>query len=131
MVPRLRCSPYRDDGTVVVSPVWFRTHGDAIEVVVAEGDGKLARLRDDPRCLFTAFETTPPFGGVQIRAEATLDPQGVAGARLEIAGRYLGAQRAARYVAQRTTPGVIVRLPLRSARRWDLSSILPDEEAKE
>ena len=122
---------YRDDGSAVVSPVWFRRHGDTIEIVVAERDAKLARLRDDPRCVFTAFETTPPFRGVQIRAEAILDAEGVADARLEIAGRYLGPERSARYVAQRTTPGAIVRLPLRSARSWDLASILPDEEAEE
>ena len=115
---------YRADGSALTSPVWFRTGDVAVEIVIAEGDGKLARLRADPRCVFLAFETTPPFRGLRIEGNATLSAEGVREARLEISSRYLGEAVGRRYVEQRTKPGVVVRLPLAGARRWDLRSIL-------
>ena len=116
---------YRADGTVLMSPVWFRTDGDSVEIVIAEGDAKLERLRADPRCVFMAFETRPPFRGLRVKAEAALVADGVRAARLEIASRYLGAQKGQQYVEERTKPGVVVRVPLTSARTWDLQPILP------
>jgi hypothetical protein len=116
---------YRADGTVLISPVWFRADDDWIEVVIAEGDAKLDRLRADPRCVFMAFETAPPFRGMRVEAEADVRTDGVRAARLAIASRYLGDRSAQQYVEQRTKPGVVVRLPLSSARTWDLQPILP------
>jgi hypothetical protein len=116
---------YRADGTVLMSPVWFRADDESIEIVIAEGDAKLERLRVDPRCVFMAFETTPPFRGLRIEAEAELSSNGIREARLAIASRYLGDQKSQQYVEQRTKPGVVVRLPLSSARTWDLQTILP------
>jgi hypothetical protein len=119
---------YRADESVLMSPVWFRAVGDRIEVVIAEGDAKLARLRVDPRCIFMAFEAAPPFRGLRIEAEAALTSDDVREARLAIASRYLGPNDGQRYVEQRTKPGVVVRLPLSAARTWDLTSILPSNE---
>jgi len=117
---------YGADGAIVTSPVWFRVVDEHVEVVVAEGDPKLERLRIDPRCVFMAFETVPPFAGLQIRADATLSSEGVKEARLAIASRYLGREAGERYVERRTKPGVVVRVPLTAARTWDLRRILPD-----
>lgn len=116
---------HRVDGTILMSPVWFRASGEWIEIVIAEGDAKLERLRTDPRCVFMAFETGAPFRGLRIEAAATLTSNGLREARLAIASRYLGAEDGHRYVEQRTKPGVIVRLPLSAARTWELRSILP------
>jgi PPOX class probable F420-dependent enzyme len=116
---------YRADGSALTSPVWFRADDDAVEIVIAEGDAKLVRLRADPRCVFMAFETAPPFRGLRIEGNATLSEEGVREARLEISSRYLGEAEGRRYVEQRTKPGVVVRLPLSEARSWDLRSILP------
>lgn len=116
---------YRADGSNLMSPVWFRAVDDAVEIVIAEGDAKLERLRADPQCVFMAFETAPPFRGLRIEAAATLSSDGVRETRLAIASRYLGSEDGRRYVEQRTKPGVVVRLPLANARTWDLSGILP------
>jgi hypothetical protein len=116
---------YRADSTVLMSPVWFGADDDWIEIVIAEGDAKLQRLRVDPRCVFMAFETTPPFRGLRVEAGAELVTDGVRAARLAIASRYLGVKKGQQYVEQRTKPGVVVRLPLSSARTWDLQAILP------
>jgi len=60
-----------------------------------------------------------------VEAEAALVADGVRAARLEIASRYLGAKKGQQYVEERTKPGVVVRVPLTSARTWDLQPILP------
>jgi PPOX class probable F420-dependent enzyme len=116
---------YRADGSALTSPVWFQADDEAVQIVIAEGDAKLDRLRADPRCVFMAFETTSPFRGLRIEGTATLSDDGVREARLAIASRYLGEADGRRYVEQRTKPGVAVRLPLAGARSWDLGSILP------
>ena len=116
---------YRADGSVFMSPVWFRSNEESIEIVVAEGDAKLERLQADSRCIFMAFETVPPFAGMRIEADATLTSRGVRDARLAIASRYLGTEDGARYAEQRTKPGVRVLLPLPAARTWNLQAILP------
>jgi hypothetical protein len=41
---------YREDGTTLVSPVWFRWYAEAFEVVIAEGDVKLRHLAANPEC---------------------------------------------------------------------------------
>jgi PPOX class probable F420-dependent enzyme len=115
---------YRKDGTALVSPVWFRHNDGAFEVVIAEGDVKLRHLARDPRCSLVVFESVPPFRGVAVRGEAELVECDVSAIRAEIAGRYLGAERGRRFAADRTTPGVLLRLR-GDQREWDLSAILP------
>lgn len=116
---------YRKDGSAFVSPVWFRWQDDGFEVVIAEGDVKLRHLAANPECILVVFETAPPFRGVEVRGSAELIEGDVTPARREIAGRYLGEEAGARYAAQRTKPGVLLRLEAREPRVWDLTPILP------
>jgi Pyridoxamine 5'-phosphate oxidase len=82
---------YRRDRSALTSPVWFRLHADALEVVIAEGDVKLGDLARRPECTLTVFEATPPFRGVRIDGAPELIAGDVTEARSPIAGRYLGA----------------------------------------
>ncbi len=117
---------YRKDGGALVSPVWFRWHEGAFEVVIAEGDVKLRHLAADPRCILVVFEAVRPFRGVEVRGVAELVDCDVGPAREAIAGRYLGAADGARFAAERSSrPGVLLRLSADSPRIWDLSGILP------
>ena len=116
---------YREDGAAIATPVWFRVLDDAIEVVIASADAKVAHLRRDPRCLLTIFETVPPFRGLQVRADALLIDEGVAEARRAIALRYLGADDGRAFADRRGDSGYVLRLPLAAARTWDLSAVLP------
>jgi hypothetical protein len=116
---------YRGDGTALASPVWFRLHGSAVEVVIAEGDIKLAHLARRQQCSLTVFEAVAPFRGVETRRGPELVVGDVTEARLAIASRYLGAEKGARFAAERKPNGTLVRLPLDDARTWDLSAILP------
>jgi PPOX class probable F420-dependent enzyme len=116
---------YRTDGSALVSPVWFRWHGGAFEVVIVEGDIKLRHLRRDPRCVLVVFEAVPPFRGVEVRGLAELVEGDVTEARADCARRYLGVEAGDRFVRERASSrGVIVRLRADARRVWDLSEIL-------
>jgi len=117
---------YRRDGTALVSPVWFRFAGGVFEVVIAEDDIKLVHLNRDPRCALLVFEAVPPFRGVEVRDEPELVWRDVTAVRRSIACRYLGEEAGQRFAAQRSVPGVLLRLFPKTPRIWDLSGILPD-----
>lgn len=118
-------TPYRENGEAITSPVWFRVHNDAFEVVVAATDPKIDHLRRDPRCVLLVFESVRPFRGVQVRGQATILKDQGAQARLAIASRYLGREGGRAFAdLGRRPPGFVVRLPTRVARAWDLADKL-------
>ena len=117
---------YREGGSALVSPVWFRWVDGSIEVVILDGDVKLQHLRRDPRCGLVVFEAVPPFRGVEAVGIGELSPDDVENVRAAIAARYLGAEGGRRFVeARRERPGVVLRLPAHEPRVWDLAAILP------
>jgi PPOX class probable F420-dependent enzyme len=116
---------YRKDGSVLLSPVWFRWHDGAFEIVIAEGDAKLRQLRRDRRCSLVVFEATPPFRGIEATGEPELVELDVTPLRAAIAGRYLGAAAGADFAERRRSkPGVLLRLEVQNPRVWDLGAIL-------
>ena len=117
---------YRKDGTAFTRPVWYRRHGGAFEVVIAEGDAKLTHLRRDPRCTLVVLDTEPPFRGVAVTGDAQLVEGDVTEQRASIAGRYLGDERGRQFAEKRRSkPGVLVRLTAEPT-RWDLSGLLEE-----
>ena len=121
---------YRKDGSALVSPVWFRWHDGAFEVVIAKGDLKLRHAAADPRCALVVFESVRPFRGVEVRGEPEPEPElvdcDVTTARAAIASRYLGVADGQRLAAERASkPGVLLRLAADKPRVWELSGILP------
>jgi PPOX class probable F420-dependent enzyme len=117
---------YRQDGSALVSPVWFRWNDGAFEVVIAEGDLKLRHLARDPRCVLVVFEAVRPFRGIEVRGIGELVECDVGPMRAAIAARYLGVDDGARFAAERESkPGVLLRLVPDDPRVWDLSGILP------
>jgi len=120
---------YRADGSADVSPVWFRCTDSAFEVVVAADDPKVRHIAADDRVVLTVFETVPPFRGVKVARRVTpvRDSAVVREAREAIAPRYLGETRGAAFVKSRG-PGVVIRLPIESARTWDLEAALVQTE---
>jgi Pyridoxamine 5'-phosphate oxidase len=119
---------YGDDGEAITSPVWYRVADDSFELVVAATDHKLDRLRQDPRCVLLIFEATPPFRGVMVRDQASMEFDESAQVRLAIATRYLGPDAGRAYAdLDRRPPGWVVRLPVAAARAWHLDDKLPDQ----
>ncbi|HST19001.1 MAG TPA: pyridoxamine 5'-phosphate oxidase family protein [Gaiellaceae bacterium] len=116
---------YRKDGSALVTPVWFRFHGGAFEVVIAKGDVKLAHLARDPECILVVFEAVPPFRGLEVRGRAELVETDVTPVREAIAGRYLGSVQGEAFAAERTSkPGILLRLSA-EPRTWSLAPMLP------
>ncbi len=116
---------YRKDGTVFLSPVWYRWTGEAFEVVIAPGDRKLAHLERDRRVSLLIFEAVPPFRGVEVHGVAELKTEGVAVARLSISSRYLGVAGGRALAAGRGDRGVVLSLRPEDPRVWDLSEVAP------
>ena len=116
---------YRKDGSANVSPVWFRWHDGAFEVVVADGDVKLKHLERDPRCVLVVFETLPPFRGLEVRGVPELIDADATPARKAIAGRYLGREHGERFAAAPTSKGgILLRLSVVQPGVWDLTATL-------
>lgn len=117
---------YRRDGTALTTPVWFRFHTGAFEIVLAEGDVKRKHLARTPRCILVVFEAVPPFRGVEVKGEPELIEQDVTEVREVIAGRYLGEDRGRRFAANRhSRRGTLLRLVPGQPRVWDLAAALP------
>jgi PPOX class probable F420-dependent enzyme len=117
---------YKQDGSALATPVWFRWDGAAFHVVIAKGDVKLRHLSRDPRCILVVFETVPPFRGIEVRGVPELIDRDMTDERIQIAGRYLGAERGRQYAELRKSkPGVLLRLVPDEPRVWDLSEMLP------
>jgi len=116
---------YREDGSVHLSPVWYRWTGEAFEVVIAPGDGKLAHLEHDRRVSLLIFEAVAPFRGVEVHGVAELRTEGVAEARLSISSRYLGTAGGQALAARRRDRGVVLTLRPENPRVWDLSELEP------
>lgn len=114
---------YRADGSVHLSPVWYRWNGEAFEVVIAPGDGKLTHLETDRRVSLLIFEAVLPFRGVEVRGIAEIRTSGVGEARLSIATRYLGAAAGRALADRRGDRGVVLSLRPNDPRVWDLSEL--------
>jgi len=115
----------RKDGSPLTTPVWFRFHDGAFEVVLAEGDVKRGHLARAPTCTLVVFEVVPPFRGIEVRGEPELRDGDVTAAREAIAGRYLGAEAGRRFAARRSSPrGTLLRLVPHEPRIWDLAAAL-------
>ncbi len=116
---------YRKDGSALTTPVWFRFHENAFEVVLAEGDVKRQHLARTPTCLLVVFEAVPPFRGVEVKGEPELVEGDVTKLREAIAGRYLGVERGRRFAASRRSPrGTLLRLVPQEPRIWDLAAAI-------
>jgi hypothetical protein len=116
---------YRKNDSALTTPVWFRFHEGAFEVVLAEGDVKREHLRRRPSCLLVVFEAVPPFRGVEVEGEPELVDRDVTKVREAIAGRYLGTERGRRFVASRRSPrGTLLRLVPTEPRIWDLAAAI-------
>ncbi len=116
---------YRRDDSTLATPVWYRWHEGAFEIVIAKGDVKLGHLARRPECILVVFETVLPFRGLEVRGTPEIVDMDVTPVRIAIAGRYLGKAEGERYAAQRKKSGVLVRLAADHPRIWDLTPILP------
>jgi PPOX class probable F420-dependent enzyme len=111
---------YRQNGTVLLSPVWHEWRNGGFQVVTGSRDVKAAHLRRDSRASIVVCEHSPPYRGVELRGRAQLVTAGVDDAVQRIAARYLGREAGAAY-AQRASDDLLIRLEPGDLRAWDFA----------
>jgi len=116
---------YRRDGTVLLSPVWHRWRDGGFEFWIGANDVKVRHLRRDPRATVLVAETDPPYRGVEARGRATFVEDAVEGSAIEIASRYVGAERGRAYVRSLTGNDLLVRVAPGEIRVWDFADDFP------
>jgi PPOX class probable F420-dependent enzyme len=111
---------YRQDGTVLLSPVWHEWRDGGFGVVTGSRDVKAAHLRRDRRASIVVCEPSPPYRGVELRCNARLVTAGVGDAVRRIACRYLGLEAGAAY-AEGAGDDLLIRLEPGDLRAWDFT----------
>jgi PPOX class probable F420-dependent enzyme len=114
---------YRQDGTVLLSPVWHEWRDGGFNVVTGSRDVKARHLRRDPRASIVVAEHSPPYRGVELRGTVRLLTAGVEDAVTRIASRYLGPEAGVAY-AERAPDDLVIRLEPGDLRAWDFSDEL-------
>lgn len=114
---------YRQDGAVLLSPVWHEWRDGGFNVVTGNRDVKAAHLRRDPRASIVVCEHTPPYRGVEVRCSPRLVTVGVKDAVNRIASRYLGQEAGSAY-ADSAGDDLLLRLEPGDLRAWDFADQL-------
>jgi PPOX class probable F420-dependent enzyme len=115
---------YRNDGGVLLSPVWHEWRDGGFDVVTGHGDVKVEHLRHDSRATILVYEHTPPYRGVELRARAVLEQSGAHEAARRLAVRYLGVEAGEEYAAG-GGDDVLIRLEPGKLRAWDFADEYP------
>ena len=100
-------------GRPLVTPVWFIVEDGALVFNTGKETAKGRALARDPRATLVANLQEPPYGFVQVQAEAELseDPAELLRTAIAIAARYMGPDRAEAVGRRNAVPGeLVVRL---------------------
>ena len=109
----------RLDDTILLSPVWFEWRDGGINVwAVSMDDGKVRHIQRDPRVSVVVANSEWPYKGLEIRADATVSPDGFYEVLDRTGRRYMGDEAAGRMVAT-YKPGVVIRIAPGNLRAWD------------
>ena len=109
---------HREDGSVLLSPVWHEWRDGGFNIGVPEGDVKLRHLAADPRVSVVVFDHSWPARGLEVTGIARVTSDGRSELTRRLSVRYLGATNGNAY-ADRVKPGVVVRVEPGTLRAWD------------
>ncbi|MEV4234602.1 MULTISPECIES: PPOX class F420-dependent oxidoreductase [unclassified Nocardia] len=98
------------DGRPVVTPVWFVLEGDELVFNTGKATAKGRAFARDPRIAVVVDLEQEPYSSIQIQGTVTLseDPDELLRTATEIAGRYMGADRAEEFGKRNGVPGELV-----------------------
>jgi PPOX class probable F420-dependent enzyme len=111
---------HRQDGSVMLSPVWHEWRDGGFTVATRTSDGKVKHLRRDPRANIVVCEHVPPYRGIEVRCDVRLVTEDVEATTFRIASRYLGSEGATAYV-EAGGDDLLVRLEPGVLRTWDFA----------
>ncbi|HEY6566367.1 MAG TPA: TIGR03618 family F420-dependent PPOX class oxidoreductase [Actinomycetota bacterium] len=114
----------RQDGFVLLSPVWHEWRDGGFNVWTSVDDVKARHLRRDPKASLVVAESVPPLRGVEVRGRATFVDDAQRETAIRIAGRYIGS-RGTEYVDSLPGEHAILRLVPGSIRVWDFADDYP------
>lgn len=106
------------DGDLLLSPVWHEWRDGGFTVFTGADDVKVRHIRREPRVSIVVCEQTPPYRGIEIRAEARLIDDADVPTMKRIATRYIGEDGAARYG---DPDDVLIRVEPGRLRAWDFT----------
>ncbi len=110
------------DGTVLMSPVWHEWKDGGFTVVVPSDDIKARHIWRDAKVSISVAEDSPPYRGIEVRGEASIERADAFETTRRIAGRYLGAQQGSAYVKNfREADLVLIRVKPGVLRAWDFA----------
>jgi PPOX class probable F420-dependent enzyme len=110
----------RQDGTPLLSPVWYEYADCVFRVVINQGDAKDQHLRRRPWLTLVIAEQAFPYRGVEAAGNAELRDEGALEATTRMAHRYLTLEAARSYLAKiGDVPGRLVQLRPERIRAWD------------
>lgn len=112
---------YRQDGTVLLSPVWFEWRNGGFNVWVGADSVKVRHLRRDPRASLVVAESAVPLRAVEVRGEARLISGGAWETAKRISARYVGQETADTFVGPDEDRDLIIRLEPGELRAWDFA----------
>jgi PPOX class probable F420-dependent enzyme len=112
---------YREDGSVLLSPVWHEWRDGGFQIWTGANDVKTRHLRRDPRASVLVAESAIPLRGVEVRGEPEIVTEGATETAERIAGRYLGAEAGLEYVHTVGGNDVIIRVEPGDLRVWDFA----------
>ena len=113
----------RANGEPLLSPVWHECRDGAFWVMTSRGNAKAAHIRRDPRASLVVYEPNPPWRGVEVRGEATLETEGAKETARRIAVHYLGEFFGEAYATEGGND-TLIRLEPRHIRAWDFKDDL-------
>jgi PPOX class probable F420-dependent enzyme len=98
------------DGRPMVTPVWFILDGDELVFNTGKSSVKGKAFARDGRIAVCVDLEEPPYPSVQVQGTVTLseDPDELLRTATEIAGRYMGADRAEEFGRRNGVPGALV-----------------------
>ena len=113
------------DGTILMSPVWHEWKDGGFTVAVGAEDVKVRHIRCDAKVSISVAEDAPPYRGIEIRGEATIERGEAFETTQRIAIRYLGPTQGQAYAeAARGAELVLIRVKPGKLRVWDFADEL-------
>ncbi len=112
---------HRKDGRILMSPVWHEWSNGEFLVTTWANDIKSKNLNKDPRATILVAENEPPYRGIEVSGEATIEamPDHMPMLR-RLAVRYLGEKDGPAYAETfRDEKIELVRLAPGVMRAWD------------
>ena len=108
------------DGMPHSTPVWYVPDGDSVAIIAEENAVKVRNLRRDPSVSVVIASERRPYRYILYRGKAELLTEGVADYRWRIAERYLGEERARRYLAKGDSqlPVVVIKVSRSRTTTW-------------